>query len=98
MSVTGKWNLTIKAPTGAQNTELEIREENGVLTGVQSGQGVSTDIPEIKVDGNDIAWSSVVTRPMKMKLEFSGVVEGDAMNGKVKAGMMGKYPFTATRA
>lgn len=97
MSVTGKWNLTIKAPTGAQNTELEIREENGMLTGVQSGQGVSTDIPEINVSGNDIAWNSVVTRPMKMKLEFSGTIEGDTMNGKVKAGMMGKYPFTATK-
>lgn|SRR5690625_3285612 len=98
MSVAGKWNLTIKAPTGAQKTELEIREENGALSGVQSGQGVSTDIPEITVNGNEISWNSTVTRPMKMKLEFAATVEGDTMNGKVKAGMMGKYPFTATRA
>lgn len=98
MSITGKWNLIIKAPTGAQNTVLELREENGVLTGVQSGQGNSTEIPEVKVEGNEISWASQISRPMKMKLEFNGTIEGDVINGKVKAGMMGKYPFTATRA
>lgn len=98
MSLTGKWNLTIKAPTGAMDTVLEIREENGVLTGVQSGQGASTEIPKVEVEGNEIFWTSQISRPMKMKLEFNGSLEGDTINGKVKAGVMGKYPFTATRA
>lgn len=97
MSIAGTWDLTIKAPTGAMKTVLEVKETDGGFSGVQSGQGVATEIPAIKVVGSDVSWSSEITRPMKMKLEFAGTLEGDTLNGKVKAGMMGKYPFTATK-
>ena len=39
-----------------------------------------------------------VTKPMKIKVEFKGEVNGAEMSGKAKAGFMGSYPFTATKA
>lgn len=98
MSVSGTWNLTVKSPMGAMETILELREENGQLAGTQSGQGESNDIKEGRLDGDKLFWITTINRPMKMKLEFSGALEGDTINGKVKAGMMGSYPFTATKA
>ena len=34
---------------------------------------------------------------MKLSLKFTGKVDGDGMSGKVKAGFMGSFPFTARR-
>jgi hypothetical protein len=37
------------------------------------------------------------TKPMKLKVEFTGEVNGDQMSGKVKTGFMGTFPFTGTK-
>lgn len=95
MSVAGKWKLIVKGPTGAMPSMLVLEENDGVLSGVQSGQGSSSDIADAKLEGDNIFWVNQITKPMKMKLEFKGVVEGKTMTGKVKAGPMGNYPFTA---
>ena len=42
-------------------------------------------------------WINHVVKPMKMKVEFTATVDGDAMSGKVKAGFMGSFPFTGVR-
>lgn len=97
MSVAGKWNVTIKAPTGPQATVLELKEADGKITGAQTGQGTTTEISEAKFDGSKLSWIQHITRPMKMKLVFDATVEGGQMHGKVKAGFMGSYSFTATR-
>lgn len=98
MSVAGKWNITIKSPTGPQKTELEIIDTNGVLSGAQSGNGTTTPISDASFDGSKLVWTNHVTKPLKMKVVFTATVNGDAMEGKCKAGLMGSYSFTATRA
>jgi hypothetical protein len=50
-----------------------------------------------KIDGDAITWSNNVTTPLKITLEYSGVLSGDEMSGKVKAGLMGTFPFTGIR-
>jgi hypothetical protein len=37
------------------------------------------------------------TKPMKLKVEFAGVVDGTQMSGKVKTGLMGSFPFTGAK-
>lgn len=96
MSVSGKWSLTVKGPTGPMASMLVLDEVDGVLVGTQSGDGNSSQIAEAKLDGANISWINRINKPMQMKLEFSGVVEGKVMTGKVKAGFMGSYPFTAS--
>jgi cytochrome P450 len=94
----GKWMVTIKSPTGPMATVLELEHRNGTLSGTQSGQGSSSPIINAKFDGRNISWVNQVTKPMKLKVEFSGTVDAGTMSGKAKAGLMGSYPFTAVKA
>jgi hypothetical protein len=82
---------------GLQASTVVLSNSGGVLTGTQSGQGVTSEISDGKVDGNTVYWVNHVTVPMKMKLEFTGTVEGDQITGKVKAGMMGSFSFTGVK-
>jgi hypothetical protein len=70
MSVEGKWTLTIKGPTGPMAKTLVLERAGSVLTGTQSGQGATTEISEVRCDGDNVFWVNHLTKPMKMKLEF----------------------------
>ncbi len=95
--IEGKWNITIKGPTGPMSTTLVLERKDGVLIGTQSGQGMASAIADAKYENGKIFWINHVTKPMKMKTEFSGVVSGKEMSGKIKAGLMGSYPFTGVK-
>jgi hypothetical protein len=97
MSIAGKWNITIKSPAGPQVTTLELQEADGKITGIQSGQGSSSDITDASYDGSKLFWVNHTNKPMKMKVEFTASVEGTQMTGKVKAGFMGSFPFTGVK-
>jgi cytochrome P450 len=94
----GTWNVIIKGPTGPMPTTLLLERVNGALAGSQSGQGSTSQISGAKFDNGSIYWINQITKPMKMKLEFSGTVKGGEMSGKVKAGFMGSFPFTGVKA
>ncbi|MDR3417198.1 MAG: cytochrome P450 [Nevskia sp.] len=96
-TVEGTWNVVVKGPTGPQPSTLVLTLAGGELSGTQTGQGVTTPVTDIKLEGNNIRWVNHVTKPMKLKVEFSGVIEGNQMSGKVKAGFMGSYPFTGAK-
>jgi hypothetical protein len=104
MAVDGTWKVTIKGPMGPMQTTLIIKSEGGAFAGTQSGQGQSTQVTDGKVEGEgasqgqSISWSNQITTPMKMRLEYAGVLAGNEMSGKVKAGFMGTFPFTGVRA
>lgn len=98
MSVEGTWNVTIKGPTGPEKTTLVLESKEGVLSGTQSGKGTTTEIVDARFDGTNLYWVNNITKPMKMKCEFNGVVDGDKLAGKMKAGFMGSFPFTAEKA
>jgi hypothetical protein len=97
MSVVGTWKLVVRGPTGAVSSVLEFTESDGVLGGSQTGQGNTTEITLAKVEGNSVYWESTTLKPFKLKLEFTGTLEGDQITGKVKTGPMGSHPFTATK-
>jgi hypothetical protein len=97
MSVEGNWKITVKSPVGPQVSIVVLHSSGGVLTGTQSGQGTTSEISEGKVDGNTVYWVNHVTTPMKMKVEFTGTVDGDQITGKVKAGMMGSFSFAGVK-
>jgi 2,4-diaminopentanoate dehydrogenase len=77
---------------------LVLERVDGKLTGSQTGQGVTSPVTDLVIEGNKIRWINHVTKPMKLKVEFNGVLEGGQMSGKVKAGFMGSYPFTGVKA
>lgn len=96
MTVSGKWNIEIKSPMGAQKASLDLKTDGGALSGTQSGQQGSQDISG-KVDGNNVSWAVTITQPFPMTLEFSGAVDGDAISGNVKAGNFGSFPWSGSR-
>jgi hypothetical protein len=97
MSVEGKWIVTIKGPTGPMATTLTLEQVDGALAGTQAGQGMSSPITGAKLEGSTLSWINNVTKPMKLKLEFSGVVDGPKIDGKVKVGFMGSFPFSGVK-
>ena len=98
MSVDGTWNITVNSPMGAQPSTLTLAAEGGSLTGTQSAQGNTQPIANGKVDGDTVTWSNSITQPFPMTLEFTGTLAGDTLNGNVKAGSFGSFPFKGSRA
>jgi hypothetical protein len=98
-SVDGKWRVIIHGPTGPQETTLELKMANGVLTGTQSAMGqleVATDLA-FNQDSGELSWVNKIKKPLPLTLKFSGIVEGDNISGKVNAAIMGSFPFTAVK-
>lgn len=98
-SVEGKWTVTVKSPTGPMDSSLVLEKVNGVLGGVQSGNGSADTIDEITYNSSngEIEWINKIQKPMKLKLQFKGVVDGNTMTGKVKTGFMGSFSFTGVK-
>ncbi|MBS0412280.1 MAG: hypothetical protein JSR86_20340 [Proteobacteria bacterium] len=97
MSADGTWNTTINSPMGVQQGTLTISTSgdsfSGTMKGAQGEQQISG-----KVDGSNLSWSSQLTQPFPITLEFTVTVDGDKMSGNVKAGAFGSSPLTGVRA
>jgi cytochrome P450 len=95
--IEGQWTVTVNGPTGPMATTLTLARVDGALTGTQEGQGQSSPIRDAKLEGDKLVWVNEVAKPMKLKLEFSAVISGRSMSGKMKAGFMGSYAFTGVK-
>ena len=98
MSIDGNWNIVVSSPMGDQPSTLSLKAEGGALTGTQGAQGQSSPIADGKIDGDTVTWSNSITQPFPMTLEFNGTLAGDTLNGNVKAGSFGSFPFKGSRA
>jgi hypothetical protein len=74
--------------------KLPILTRPGGRPSLSAGQGATA---AVKCEGGGISWINPISKPMKIKLEFSGVVKGAEMSGKVKAGFIGSFPFTGLK-
>jgi len=98
VTMEGTWTMTIKSPTGPVVTTLVIERKDGVLGGTQTGQGLTSPIIDLLVEGNSVSWVNIATKPIKLKCSYQGMIEGSKITGKMKAGMMGSYAFSAIKA
>lgn len=98
-TIDGKWSVTIHGPTGPQETTLDLKTVNGVLTGTQSAMGQVEEATSLSFDTEtgELAWINKIKKPLPITLKFQGTVEGNTMSGKVNAAIMGSFPFTATK-
>ena len=98
MSVEGTWRLVVQSPMGKQNLTLVLHEDGGAVSGTQSNDAGqrSAEIFETRLDGDRLAWK-VTLKEMRMTLSFDTTVEGDALSGKVKAGLFGKFAVSGQR-
>jgi hypothetical protein len=90
MSAAGTWNLTIDSPLGKQRAKVTLTQSAD-----NSWDGTSLDLISgeesacfnIEVNGEAVGWQQQITKPMKLKLTYKLTLDGDALTGKVKAGL-----------
>jgi hypothetical protein len=92
----GNWKITINTPMGAQEVTASITTSGDTFTGKTSGRMGDADISGT-VSGDTLTWSSAITQPMPMTLDFEATAAGDAMTGNVKLGAFGNAPLTGVR-
>ncbi len=97
MSADGTWKTTVNSPMGVQEGTLTITTSGDTFTGKMEGRMGTQDVSG-KVDGANLSWSTQLTQPFPMTLEFTVAVDGDKMSGNVKAGAFGSSPLTGVRA
>lgn len=97
MSADGNWKITINTPMGAQTVNATIKTNGDTFTGTSSSPMGNQDISG-KVDGDKLSWSSAITSPMPMTLEFEATVSGDSLSGNVKLGAFGNASMSGVRA
>ena len=96
--VDGDWNCTVSSPMGEQEFVLTVASGGGTFSGSASGGIGTKQIEDGVVDGDTLAWSMAISKPMPLMLACRAVVTGDALEGKVKVGIFGSFPITGTRA
>ena len=97
MSADGNWKITINSPMGAQTVDASIKTNGDTFTGTNKG-AMGEQAVEGKVAGDKLTWSTAITSPMPMTLEFEATVSGDSMSGNVKLGAFGSASLTGVRA
>ncbi|MFJ7625316.1 hypothetical protein ACIQZN_02345 [Streptomyces sp. NPDC097595] len=97
MSVEGTWNLSISTPIGKIKAVVELREQDGTLTGVARGVGEDVPLGDVNLDGDRLTWKQAVTKPMRLNLAFDMTVDGDTIRGTSKAGRLPASKVTGER-
>lgn len=97
--VAGTYAFAVSTPMGEQSGTFTVvpSADGSSFTGQLTGGMGSMEVQDGRIDGNVLTWTMQMTSPMPMKLEGEATVDGDAVNGKIKAGFMGSMPFTAAR-
>ena len=96
--VDGNWNCTVSSPMGEQEFVLTVASAGGSFSGSASGGIGTKQIDDGVVEGDTLAWSMGISKPMPLMLTCKAVVTGDALEGNVKAGIFGSFPISGTRA
>ncbi len=98
MSVDGDWKLVLETPMGPQEAQLTVKTTSATaFDGVMSGQAGEQTFAGA-IDGDTLTWTTDITTPMPLTLEFDVTVAGDTMSGSAKLGMFGSAPVTGARA
>jgi hypothetical protein len=98
MSVAGTYDVVTKTPMGDQSGKFTVNVTGDTFTGAVTGPLGSMDVKDGKVDGNKLTWKMDMKVPMPMTLDAEATVDGDAINGSVKAGVFGSMALSGTRA
>ncbi|MFP6809295.1 MAG: hypothetical protein VB957_19230 [Pseudomonadales bacterium] len=96
-SIVGTWALEVSSPRGVQHPTLMVTGDKDTYHGVLTGERGKVVIKEIQVEENTFSFPLKVKTPMgKLKLHYSGQIDADLMQGKIKT-PRGTMPFTGKR-
>ena len=101
MSLAGTFDCMLKTPLGAKSGSLVVvpspdgESFSGTLSNAMLG---TVEIAHGTIDGDMLLCSFDVAQPTRMTVSCEIIVDGDSLNGFVKAGMFGTMKLTGTRA
>ncbi len=98
MAVDGNWTIVLSTPMGEKTGTVVFASEGAVLTGTMTNEFGPTGVENGEIDGDHLFWTTKMTQPMPMTLEFDVDIEGDSLKGSVKFGPLGEAPVRGTRA
>ena len=79
----GRWEGKTIFPQGERDTVASFKKEGGSLTGTITGMQGDMPLKDIKVDGNKVTAKAEVQTPQAtLTINYSFVLEGDALRGK----------------
>ena len=97
-NVDGSYECITKSPMGDQKSTLTVKTDGDTFTGTNAGAMGSLDVKNGRVDGNTLTWDMDMVVPMPMTLNCTATVEGDKLDGTIKAGAFGEMAMTGTKA
>lgn len=98
MSVDGTWKIVVDSPAGRQEGVLALTTQGADLTGTCAYDDTVVDLFDGRVDGDAVRFKVRIRKPLPMKLTYTLIVSGDAMEGEVKPGVFSKQRVTGVRA
>ncbi|MFD5987342.1 hypothetical protein [Streptomyces cyaneofuscatus] len=87
-TVAGIWDLSIATPIGKITAVIELRQEEGALSGTARGAGEEVGLDGLDLAGDRLTWKQAVARPMRLNLAFDVTVTGDTLAGTSRAGRL----------
>ncbi len=94
----GKWTAEVTTPRGTQTLTFDFHVDGTALTGKITSPRGDSDITEGKIDGDNIAFSQVVSfNGNDMKIVYTGKVDGDGIKFSRVVADRPAVEFRATR-
>ncbi|HEY7181402.1 MAG TPA: hypothetical protein VIC84_08280 [Blastocatellia bacterium] len=81
----GRWEGKVRSPQGERETNLVIKNEGGVYTGVMPGmrQGMEVQLKDFKIDGDKVTARADVEAPQgSITINYSFTLAGETLNGQ----------------
>jgi hypothetical protein len=97
--VAGAWTMTYTTQDGVKMTStLTLKNEGGTLSGTISSPRGSVPLDEVSITDDDIAFAVIrVGFGDRIRIDYSGKVNGDTMRLKMKVGARDPIDVTARR-
>lgn len=97
-AVDGDWDFAMSSPFGEVNAKVNMKVEDGKLTGgFDLGEGRVLEIEEGLVEGDKLSFSITRKGMMTMTYKMSASVDGDSVSGTAAA-MGTTAPWAMTRS
>lgn len=95
--ITGTWDATVSTPMGAQQFTLDLTVDGDAVQGTATRENDTMPLHDGHLHEGTAVFHVPMEHPMKLTLEFTVTVDGDALTGRAKAGFLPSFDVTATR-
>jgi hypothetical protein len=96
--MTGTWELTVNAPSGAIAVTAVVTQNGTSFTGTVTSQMGTSPISNGSIDGTHVTWTTLAPiNGQNVTMNYSADVTGSRISGTIAAGDFGTFPFTGEK-